>query len=388
MPIGVALFNGTRLTQARAARGLTAVNLSDLAGISPSSISLYEKGAQKPQQQVLDRLASALNVPVDFFYDDVEIEKPRTVFYRSMSSATKHARVRAEARFEWAVEVIEYLLNFFDYPELNLPDLEIPKHFRELDTNQIESLANQVREYWNLGFGPITNMLRTLESNGILVWRTALEAETLDAFSECRTPHPIIVLSSDKENYYRSRFDAAHELGHIILHRHIEQATLNRSSDMKVIEDQAHLFAGAFLLPATTYSKDLWAPTLDAFRSLKPRWNASIAMQIMRSRHLGLVTEQQQKRLWINLARRKWRATEPLDDSTPAEKPTLIGNSIKMLIEENVRTKEQLVKDLSLYPQDIENICELPLGYLRNGNDSESQLRLKIENNKIIPFKR
>lgn len=387
MPVGVKIFNNERLIQARTARGLTAVNLSNIVDISTSSISLYEKGTQKPQQEILDRLSKALNVPVSFFFNEIEIEKPKRLFYRSMSSATKSSRSRAQAQYEWALEVIDYLLSFFDFPMLNLPELDVPDNFEHLDTKKIESLAHQVRAHWNLGMGPISNMVRTLESNGIVVWRTAFEAETLDAFSEFRLPHPVIVLSSDKENYFRSRFDAAHELGHIVLHKNVDQTTLNKSSDYKTIESQAHLFAGAFLLPATSYSKDLRPPSLDTFRSLKPRWNVSISMQIMRCRHLRLINENQEKRLWINLARRKWKINEPLDDSTPVEKPTLISKSIKMLVDEKVKSKDQVAQDLSLSAQDIENISELPFGYLRNISDVD-QPTFKKENAKILPFKR
>jgi Zn-dependent peptidase ImmA (M78 family)/DNA-binding XRE family transcriptional regulator len=387
MPVGVKLFNGQRLVQARHARGLTSVNLSSIADVSPSSISLYEKGTEKPQQIVLDRLARALNVPIGFFFSELQIEKPKSPFYRSMSSATKGARSRAEAQFEWALEVIDYLLRFFDFPQLNLPELNVPDNFRQLDTMRIELLASQVRAHWTLGVGPIANMVRTLESNGVVVWRTALEAETLDAFSEYRLPHPVVVLSSDKENYFRSRFDAAHELAHLVLHKNINQTNLNKSSDFKIIEDQAHTFAGAFLLPASSFSNDLWSPTLDAFRSLKPRWNASISMQIMRCRQLGLINDNQEKRLWINLARRKWKTNEPLDDSTPVEKPNLIGKSIKMLIDEKVKSKDQLAQDLSLSASDIEKIGELPFGFIRNVSELDHP-SFKDRSTKILPFRR
>lgn len=387
MPVGVQNFNNERLVQARTARGLTAVSLSSIAEVSASSISLYEKGTQKPQQEIVDRLSRALNVPVGYFYNEIKILKPSKLFYRSMSAVTKAARSRVEAQYEWALELVDFILDYFDLPALNLPDLSVPDDFRKLDSLMIESLASQVRNHWNLGMGPISNMVRTLESNGVVVLRTAFEAETMDAFSEVRFPHPVIVLSSDKGNYFRSRFDAAHELGHIILHRNVDQATLNKSSDFKVIEDQAHLFAGAFLLPATAYSKDLWSCSLDAFRSLKPRWNASIGMQIMRCKHMGLLDENQEKRLWINLARRKWKVCEPLDDSTPVEEPSLISKSIKMLVEGKVKSKDQLAQDLYLSAMDIEKICGLPHGYIRN-IPSADQPTLKAGDGKVVPFRR
>jgi Zn-dependent peptidase ImmA (M78 family)/DNA-binding XRE family transcriptional regulator len=387
MSVGVKSFNGHRLIQAKNARGLTSVSLSEMVDISTASISLYEKGVQKPKLDVLERIATVLNVPVSFFFNDIQIEKPKKLFYRSMSSATKISRTKAEAQYEWVLEIIDYLMEFFDFPELNLPDIDVPDNFRLLDSNQIESIAQNVRDYWGLGSSPIANIVRTLESNGIVVWRTAFEAETLDAFSEYRKPHPIIVLSSDKTNYFRSRFDAPHELGHLILHRNIDQTTLNKSADFKIIENQAHLFAAAFLLPSVSYSNDLWSPTLDAFRSLKPRWNVSIAMQIMKCKHLGLINEDQEKRLWINLNRRKWKASEPLDDSTPVEMPNLISKSIKMLIEKNVKSKEQIANDLSFHLSEIERICELPSGFMRGKQDIDQPM-FKQQGSNILKFSR
>lgn len=384
---GVKNFNQKRLIQARNTRGLSAANLADLVGISPTSVSLYEKGKQNPRQETVDALARTLNVPVGFFFKEINIEKPSNLFYRSMSSATKRSRTISEAKYEWALETIDYLLGFFDFPALNLPDLEVPIDFRKLDSLQIEMFAQQLRECWTLGNGPISNMIRTLESNGIVTWRTLFEADSQDAFSEYRLPHPVVVLSSDKENYFRSRFDAAHELGHLILHRNVKQITLNTKTDFKLIEDQAHLFAAAFLLPATIYARDLFSVKLDAFRALKPRWNVSISMQIMRAKQLGLINEHEQKRMWMNLARRRWKKSEPLDDSTPIERPNLIVSGVKMLIEEGVKSKEQITEDLQFSTSDIEKIIEKP-GFIRN-SPPPNQPTLKTDNrNIVVPFRR
>ena len=387
MPVGVEGFQKERLTQARTARGLTAISLADMAGLGQATISQYEKGPQKPRQENLDNLAKLLGVPVSFFLRPVTEDRPGKLFYRSMSAATKAARASAEARYEWALETIEFLLNYFDLPLANLPDLDVPTDHRQIDDRQIEFLAEQLRSFWHLGDGPVVNMTRTLESNGIVTWRTAFEAHTLDAFSEYREPHPVVVLSSDKQNYFRSRFDAAHELGHLILHRNVDESILRRSVDFKIIEEQAHHFAGAFLLPAVPFSNDVWSPSIDTFRALKPTWNVSIGLQIMRCHRLGMINDAQAKRLWINRSRRGWSKVEPLDDSTPAEKPTLIRTSIEMLVKEGVRTKEQIVSDLCLSAADIEKLAELPPGFL-GGQPTSVVPNLKIHSRKVVPFNR
>lgn len=383
--IGVKNFIGDRLIQAKNARGFSSATLSDLVQVSQSSICLYEKGKQNPKQEVVESLARVLNVPVGFFFKEITIAKPKSLFYRSMAAATKSSRTMSEAKYEWTLEAVEgYLLRFFDFPSLNLPDIELPADFKRLNSQTIETIATQLREHWTLGTGPISNMVRTLEANGIVVWQTKFEAETQDSFSEYREPHPFVVLSSDKENYFRSRFNAAHELGHIILHRNIDKTTLNKKADFKLIEDQAHLFAGAFLTPATAYYNDLSSISIDTFRALKPRWNVSIAMQIMRTKHLGLISEPEEKRLWINLSRRNWRTSEPLDDSTLPEKPQLINKSVKMLVDEGVKSKEQLKDEMEFSAVDIENIIE-ERGYINTMADREKPI-FKSADRKIIPF--
>ena len=107
MTVGVPGFRSARLIQARNARGLTAVSLADMIDVAPSTISLYEKGTHNPRQERLDRLSRVLNVPSEFFLRNVSIVKPGRVFYRSMSAATKGARARVEARYEWILEVID-----------------------------------------------------------------------------------------------------------------------------------------------------------------------------------------------------------------------------------------------------------------------------------------
>ena len=386
--VGVSSFSSERLIQARKARGLTAVSLADMIDVSPATISLYEKGTHKPRQEKLDRLSTVLNVPTAFFLQPISIKKPNRVFYRSMSAATKSARARVEARYEWILQVIDYLLEFFDLPEVRLPEFNLPDDFRALDFSTIDSVAEQVRRQWDLGERPVANVVQTLENNGIVVWRTPFEARTLDGFSEFRSPHPMVVLSLDKQNKYRSRFDAAHELGHLVLHRDIDGRALRRSSDFRLIENQAHRFAGAFLLPETSYCNELWSVSLDAFRSLKPRWNVSIALQIVRARELGIVDERQQKRLWINLARRGWRTREPLDDSEPAEKASLITQGMQMLVDNKVRTGIQMAQDLSLSVPELEKLTEVMPGTLTAGARPAVRPVLKTSGEKVVPFRR
>lgn len=387
MTVGISGFAGRRLVQAREARGLTSTGLSEIVGVSPAAISQYERGGQSPRPEVLNRLAIVLNEPPGYFLRPAPPPKDRAIFYRSMSAATKRARARGERKYEWLIEIVSYLEGFFDFPELRLPDLEVPDDFRKITSLQIETFANQTREFWNLGVGPIMNMVRTLESNGFIVARGNMDAETLDAFSEFEIgTRPIVFLGADKNIFVRSRFDAAHELAHILFHRNMDRKTIRRSHDFRLIENQAHHFANAFLLPARSFNNELVTISLDSFRTLKMRWKISIAAMIHRCQELDLVTKEEAKRLWINLNRRGWREFEPMDD-LEVERPQLIAKCFEMLVQERVKTREQILDDLMFADADIEELASLPKNFFAD-DKSGNELSPQLKNEKIIPFRR
>lgn len=345
---------------------MTATGLADLLGVSPATISSYEHGRQKPPVEVVEKLATILNVSSALFSKEMPDLSHGQVFFRSMSSATKSARTRAKRRYEWLQEIAMYLSEFFDFPRLDLPEFDLPRDFRKIDSFLIEEAASRTRKHWGIPNGPAPNLVRLSESKGILVCRGQLDAEGLDAFSHWSDMgRPFVFLGSDKASAARSRFDLAHELGHLILHRYVSDSHICSTKDHKVLENQAHRFASAFLLPAQDFTRDLYAPTLDAFRLLKPRWKVSIAAMIKRSGDLGLVEEDQLRRLWINMSRRAWKMAEPLDDSIEPESPSLMAQCVRMMVEEKFKTREQIISDIPLSRFDIEELSGLKPGYLQ-----------------------
>jgi len=391
MTTGTVGFVKERLKQAREGRALTLVAIADLIGVTSAEISHYEKGDHAPRHELLEKLAGKLNLPASFFLKQSPVSRESArLFFRSMSSATKQARTRATRRYEWLIEIVDYLSDYFDFPDATVPLFDTPDDFRHIDSMLIESLAQETRDYWRLGSGPIGDVIRTLEANGIIVSSGPLGNEHLDAFSEYDDAgRPFVFLNSDKGIKVRSRFDGAHELGHLILHRKVDKKALNRAADFKLLEDQAHFFASAFLLPTVQFTSELWAPTLDGFRALKSRWNVSIAAMIYRSRSLKLINDDETKRLWINLNRRGWREHEPLDD-LPSEQPQVISKCFKTLVDEGIKSKDQILADLRLSAKDIEELAALPPGYISGDNgshDGSPQLK-RVRAGNVLEFRR
>lgn len=364
--IGTAGFIGERLREALEARGMTAVALADVLGVSPMAISQYENNKHSPRPESMRAIAEKLNLPESFFKQPIlpMERRPRNIFWRSFSSATKTARERCGRRLHWLEQIVHYLREFLDLPQASLPQFALPENLYDLTDGQIEELASECRQFWGLKDGPLPEMLLLLENNGVIISHTMLDSERLDAFSQWRdreTDFPYIVLGAEKASAVRSRYNAAHELAHLVLHAHLKMP--GSTDKLPQIEHQAFRFASAFLLPAQSFLSELWAPTLEAFRSLKERWKVAIGVMIKRCEELGIINEAQTQRLWINYSRRGWRKHEPLDDLLPIEKPRLLKRSFELLIGERIRTKNEILSDLPYAASDIEELAGLSLGY-------------------------
>ncbi|SIS75122.1 helix-turn-helix domain-containing protein [Insolitispirillum peregrinum] len=358
-------FQPGRLVEARDSRGLSQIALANLINRTSSSISRWEGGNQSPEPEALDILARALNLPMSFFLQPQPKHGDNPMFFRSMAITTQALRRRTCSRLHWAEDIALQIQEWLDLPEVDLPQATV-SDYREICDEDIESIATECRKRWKLGMGPIADMLLVMENAGVCVVKEEVGSATMDGLSHWSEidQRPYVLIASDKDACVRSRLDAAHELGHLILHRHVKEKSLVDKASFKEVERQAFLFAGAFLLPAESFSVEVWSPSLNSFLSLKERWKVSIGAMVKRCHALGIVSDEYEQRLWKHYGARGWRKSEPLDDVLTVESPRLLNRSIRLLIDENVRTREQLLDDFHLPASDVESLCGLPRGFM------------------------
>ncbi|WP_448266401.1 helix-turn-helix domain-containing protein [Nostoc sp. DSM 114159] len=373
-------FIGTNLRRARKARNVTAVSLAEELGVTKQAISNYESGRQTPSPEIAEKICEILNFPMSFFLRQKKqiaaVETP--YFYRSMSAATKSAREMAEEKLHWLLDFLALTEMFIEFPSVKFPDINPPADPTKISNEYIEEASFKVRHYWGLGDGPISNSVWLLENNGAIIVRRSLEAETLDAFSLWFSGRPYIILGTDKNCAVRSRFDLAHELGHLILHRNISDIYLNNPKYFKIIEEQANRFAGAIQFPYTSFSKEVMKTNLEMFRLLKRRWKLSIAMMIKRAEHLDFLTEEKAQSLWRSYTRRGWRNHEPFDDELEVEIPKLVKNAVDLLIKEGILSRADISNELNIHHFDIEDSAGLPIGFLNPQSGEVINLRSRL----------
>lgn len=355
MRVGERKFHGDRLSEARCVRGLTQIDLAQNLGVTPAYVSSIENGCRKPSAALLLKLTEVLEFPLHYFFITPE-KICGTVFYRSMAAATAKQRSCSEQYFLWLKGSIRILRQYVQFHHVNFPQFETPSDPVQIKNDDIEAFAMELRKNWGINAGPISNLTALLENNGAIIAQRDLGTDKLDAFSvwEKSDSTPYFVVNSGKESAARQRFDLAHELGHMLLHRNLSEKCLRDSTLFKLIESQAHYFAGAFLMPEEFVRDVPYRVTLDSLLPVKSKWRVSIQAIIKRLSNLGCISPEREQRLFIDIARRKWRMSEPLDDQLQIEHPFLLKYSFDLLLKNGIDLEHIVYTSLGLSRADVE----------------------------------
>lgn len=314
----VGTFQPGRLRLARELANVSQTTLASQVSVTPAAISQFEAGESRPSGETLDLLADVLDVPVQFLR--LPIEDTHEGFFRSLRKSSvaqrRYARGLAHLVHDLAADPVAHAELF----EVSIPSA--PVSSLDVDSPLIAAAARRVREEWDVAPGPIGNMVELLERHGVLVMRLPFDAADVDAFSLPFPDRPVVVLGDDKGDRARSRFDAAHELGHLVLHG---QSVWG----VKEVETQAHRFAAEFLMPATDIRHELparadWGKLFE----LKQRWHVSIAALLMRAKDLEVMSPSAYTTAMKGLSARGWRRLEPIPLGEP-ERPVITAQLLR-----------------------------------------------------------
>lgn len=352
------LFNPSRLTLARKRRGLTMIKLAAAVDVEPRSISAYEKGEFGPEADRLTLLSRVLRFPEAFFFgDDLDEPTPDIASFRALSKMTARQRDTALGAGAIALMLNNWIETRFELPSPDLPDL------RERGP---EAAAGALREAWGMGELPIKNVVHLLESKGVRVFSLSLDAAEVDAFSMWHQSTPFVFLNT-KKSAEHSRFDAAHELGHLVLHRH-------GSPQGREAEWEANAFASAFLMPrATVLANAPRLATVDHLIKLKKYWTVSVAALAYRLHTVGVLSDWHYQSIYIEISKRGYRSREL--EEAPRETSQLLPKVFGALRDENV-SKGDIASELKVPAEELEQLVfGLTLTGLSNsgGNGSTSR---------------
>lgn len=334
------MFNPRRLSLARERRGYSKIELARRIGVDARSVTAHELGEFHPAPDTLFALARALEFPVEFFQgEDLERLLPEGASFRSMSKMTVSQKDMALAQGALAVHFSRWLSDRFELPPPSIPDLS---HERDP-----EAAAETLRDEWGLGQLTIRNAIHLLEAKGVRVFSLGIEAREVDAFSLWKGNVPYVFLNSFKSSEH-SRFDCAHELGHLVLHKH-------SSPNGRQSEREADQFASAFLMPhGSVVAETPRQITLNTVVGLKSRWIVSVAALVVRLHEVGALSDWQYRSMWKQISKRRYRTSEPHE--APRERSLILPEMLAYLYTEEGLTRADIARDLTIPLAELEQL--------------------------------
>jgi Zn-dependent peptidase ImmA (M78 family)/transcriptional regulator with XRE-family HTH domain len=354
-------WTNLRLSLARKRRRLTAKALAEQAGLAADTISRLENGLNTPDDITVAKLARVLNYPIKFFLDhDPEDIDTGAVSFRSFSKMSAKERDAAISAGALGLQLGAWVEARFNLPPPKLLDLSY-------ETNP-RAAAAALRQYWGLGERPIGNMLALLETHGVRLFSLAENTAAVNAFSFWRDNKPFVFLNNFK-TAESSIFDAAHELGHLVMHKHGDP------KETRSAEREADRFASAFLMP----EKDIKARvprriTVDIVLKAKMRWRVSAMAMAYRLNDLGLLSEWQYKSICIELGKRGYRSAEPVGIE---RETSIVWRKVLSQLWSERTTKNDIADSLHLPLDELEGlIWNLAGPEQRPARRAEAELRL------------
>lgn len=296
---------GMRIQRARKAQGLSLRDLGDQLALSHAAIKKYEDGEVTPSSDVLIKLGKALHVRVEYFFRP-EIFTLENIHYRKHADIPERHLEEITAKIIDQIERRVELENLFPSPPVRSFSIKyLPQRIKHID--EVEKLADQIRDQWHLGCDPLPDLIDLFEERGIKVFGINNDQyPKIDGlYAEVNKMHIVVV--GDHRPGDRQRFTLAHELGHILLE--------NRIAEDLDIESCCNRFAGAFLLPKNSLINVLG----EHRNSIEPRelsllkqeFGISMTSILHRAEDIGIISNSLYKSLRAEFNERGWSRKEP-----------------------------------------------------------------------------
>jgi len=350
---------GERLKEVREARKMTQEELSQKIGITRSSISAFEKGFKFPSIQTVEKLSKELKIPMAYLQNERPPRSNRIgpLSYRKNSRTSQAVQDQMSRLEEWLEDIFSVYNTYIDFPKVNFLPAE-PVDYEFLSDDDIEKTADELRAQWGMGLGPISNLTDFIEANGIVIGRAFLEPD-VDAVSVWRSRRPHILINKTITSCARIRMSIAHELGHLVLHRLVNEEDYEDKEKHELMEKQASYFAGAFLFPRRSFYTEFRSTRIDALLLMKERWKVSMGAIVMRAKNFELINKNNIRTFYDQLALKGYsRKKEPLDDEIPLEPIKLFSESNQVLAENRINI-QRIIDETLLSKDDFYTITDI-----------------------------
>jgi Zn-dependent peptidase ImmA (M78 family)/transcriptional regulator with XRE-family HTH domain len=360
-------INIERIKLARESRGYSQSALAKkMKSASQVLLSKIEKGLSNVTDDVFTELSVILDYPKEFFYKRHDVY-PLKHFYFRKNLGTSMTKAKL---LESQINILSG--NICDL--LDAVEIEIDLPFTDLHKTGLspEQMADRVRDYFNLPKGPIKDLVKVVEEQGVIIHLFDFKSDIKISGVSFITPVgvPVMILNKNMPNS-RILFTIAHELGHILMH--FKGGIINEERN---VENEADRFASSFLMPSAEIKSNLYYLTDEKLGDLKRYWKVSIQALLYKAKDLGTLTQDQYRRWVTKISYYGWRKQEPLEFEIA--EPKLLFKMLKLHFNELQYSKEELSVMFGL------NTFEFDKIYLQSYSELHSYLN---EDTKIRKLK-
>ena len=286
----------------RLKKKMTKKDLAKKCGLSQMAITNYENGTRRPDIEIIEKLAEALDV---YVVDFLSAHNQNLVFqhgeFRKKSTLSKSEQ-------DFVREAVEEYFNRFFIAVDALggdPIVKAPESHSLPITKDFEQDALALREYLGFGLdGPIEDLIRRLEHKGILIMSVKIDNEKFSGMNGFVNDIPYIVINEDM-NVMRKRTTVAHELSHLMF---------NWRKFKGDEEKYATAIAGAFLVPYEDLLQRLGLKKSHITKDLKlvcKEYAVSLYLLVTRAKQVGIVSASLAKDFYINANKHGLNKNEP-----------------------------------------------------------------------------
>lgn len=307
----------TNLKRLRSVKGLTQAQLAEKAGLSRAGYRNIETGKTIPRSSTLPALAEALDVPLRELLAPVPVLQH--VRFRSFRRLRTREGILADVgRWLGDFNELEDILD--DRKPYTLSGLTpLPLRGKGASRDSVIQMAAEVRR--RFGLGPreaVRDVCGLLEAHGIKVFPHRLASDAFFGLSVVEEDGgPAVVVNTwERIPVERWIFTAAHELGHLVLHR--PEYQIEEVNEGKTQEQEANLFASHFLMPHEVF-RDEWneargLPFLDRVLKVKRIFRVSYKTVLYRLAETGKIESNVWQRFQNDYRRRYGRTLMKKDE--------------------------------------------------------------------------
>jgi Zn-dependent peptidase ImmA (M78 family)/transcriptional regulator with XRE-family HTH domain len=373
-------INGGMLLLARNRRRKTQAELAAESRVAQAAISRIENGTRDVlSQEEIQSIARFLGFPVSFFYEQEPLY--RTPMSLHGAAFRKRASVSAKDQHEVISLANLYVMHFrklLDAVDLQaefpLLQFEIVNDKSSVSENadgvtSASEAAQKVRASWQLGDGPILNLVRFVESTGVLVVEGNFGKVDIDGVT-LRPPgmKPVIVLNQNRPPD-RKRFSLAHEFGHVVLHAFPYEA----------MEREANEFAAELLLPREGVLPDLKRGlSIPRLGQLKQKWRAAMSALIYRAKFLGAISDEAATALYKKMSASGYRTREPHEFDILPELGKLASQLVELHLNDLGYGLEELAEAVKINPLEFAEMHGLATPEMEERLRPRPKLRLVV----------